>query len=80
MVVDMLTLQDLITFQDISFKLGNGYVMKGNRDHRIRSVIQNLFDLRAQYKKDKNPTQEVIKLIMNSAYGKKRFRNQLKHT
>jgi DNA polymerase elongation subunit (family B) len=70
MVVDMLTLQDLITFQDISFKLGNGYIMKGNRDHRIRSVIQNLFDLRAQYKKDKNPTQEVIKLIMNSAYGK----------
>ena len=61
---------DMITFQDISFKLGNGYVMKGKRDHRIRSVIQNLFDLRAQYKKDKNPTQEVIKLIMNSAYGK----------
>ena len=69
-VVDMLTLQDLITFQDISFKLGNGYVMKGKRDHRIRSVIQALYALRAQYKKDKNPTQEVIKLIMNSAYGK----------
>ena len=70
MVVDMITLQDLITFQDISFKLGNGYIMKGNRDHSVRSVIQNLFDLRAQYKKEKNPTQEVIKLIMNSAYGK----------
>ena len=70
MTVDMITLQDLITFQDISFKLGNGYVMKGKRDHRIRNVIQELFDLRAQYKKDKNPTQEVIKLIMNSAYGK----------
>ena len=70
MVVDMITLQDLITFQDISFKLGNGYIMKGNRDYRVQKVIQRLYDLRNEYKKTGNPTQEVIKLIMNSAYGK----------
>ena len=70
MVVDMITLQDLITFQDISFKLGNGYIMKGNRDYRVQKVIQKLYDLRNEYKKTGNPTQEVIKLIMNSAYGK----------
>ena len=70
MVVDMITLQDLITFQDISFKLGNGYIMKGNRDYRVQQVIQKLYDLRNEYKKTGNPTQEVIKLIMNSAYGK----------
>ena len=70
MVVDMITLQDLITFQDITFKLGNGYIMKGNRDYHVQQVIQKLYDLRNEYKKTGNPTQEVIKLIMNSAYGK----------
>ena len=70
MVVDMITLQDLITFQNIEFKLGNGYIMKGNRDYRVQEVIQKLYDLRNEYKKTGNPTQEVIKLIMNSAYGK----------
>ena len=70
MRVDMITLQDLIEFHDISFKLGNGYIWTGDRDHRIRTEIQKLYDLRAQYKKEGNPTQEIIKLIMNSAYGK----------
>ncbi len=70
MTVDMLTLQDLIRFHDISFTMSDGYVMKGRRDHRIRNEIQKLFNLRAEYKKNKNPTQEIIKLIMNSAYGK----------
>ena len=70
MTVDMITLQDLIRFQDISFKMGDGYYMKGNRDHTIRNVIQDLFNLRATYKKNNNPTQEIIKLVMNSAYGK----------
>ena len=70
MVVDMITLQDLIEFQDISFKLGNGYVWTGSRDYTVRRVIKRLYDLRNEYKKTGNPTQEVIKLIMNSAYGK----------
>ena len=33
-------------------------------------MIQKLYNLRNEYKKTGNPTQEVIKLIMNSAYGK----------
>ena len=70
MFVDMIMLQDLIEFQDISFTFVDGYVMKGNRDHRIREVIKKLYDLRVEYKKNKNPMQEIIKLIMNSAYGK----------
>jgi hypothetical protein len=70
MCVDMIMLQDLIEFQDISFTFVDGYVMKGNRDHRIREVIKELYDYRVQFKKEKNPMQEVVKLIMNSAYGK----------
>ena len=70
MCVDMIMLQDLIEFQDISFTFIDGYVMKGNRDHRIRDEIKKLYDYRVQFKKEKNPMQEVVKLIMNSAYGK----------
>jgi hypothetical protein len=70
MCVDMIMLQDLIEFQDISFTFIDGYVMKGNRDHRIREEIKKLYDYRVQFKKEKNPMQEVVKLIMNSAYGK----------
>ena len=70
MHVDRIMLQDLIEFQDISFTFVDGYVMKGSRDHRIREVIKKLYDLRVEYKKTKNPMQEIIKLIMNSAYGK----------
>ena len=36
----------------------------------IREVIQKLHNLRCEYKKTKNPLQLIIKLIMNSAYGK----------
>ena len=36
----------------------------------VRRVIRDLFDLRNQYKATGNPMQSVIKLIMNSAYGK----------
>ena len=70
MNVDMITLQDLIRFQDISFTMSDGYIMKGRRDFTIRNEIKKLFELRAEFKKKKNPTQEIIKLIMNSAYGK----------
>ena len=70
MRVDMIMLQDLIRFQEISFKLGNGYVWKGDRSNKIRNEIAKLYDLRTQYKKEKNPTEQIIKLIMNSAYGK----------
>ena len=70
MYVDMITLQDLITFQDISFKIVEGYIMKGNRDYRIQTFIKGLFDKRNEFKNNGNPTQLAIKLLMNSMYGK----------
>ena len=70
MYVDMITLEDLIKYHDITFTISEGYIMKGRRDHRIREAITKLFNKRAEFKKAKNPVQETIKLIMNSAYGK----------
>ena len=72
MVVDQIMFEDLIKFHKIEFNVLRGYYWHGNRDHRIRDTIRKLFNLRAQYKKDgkKDGIQQVIKLIMNSGYGK----------
>lgn len=70
MRVDLITLEDLVRFQKISYKVKGGIVYKGERSHRIREVIKDLFEKRAQYKREGNSIQQVMKLIMNSGYGK----------
>lgn len=37
---------------------------------KVRDVISYLYETRNEMKKEKNPCQEVIKLLMNSSYGK----------
>ena len=70
MYVDHITLMDLIKYQEIEFKFIRGYYWDGRRDFSIRDCIKNLFNLRLKYKAEDNPVQEIIKLIMNSVYGK----------
>ena len=82
MILDMIELEDKVKFQNISFDILRGYYWTGNRDHRIRETIRKLFSLRAQYKKQGNSIQQIIKLIMNSGYGKsiqKPIENELKY-
>ena len=70
MVVDNIALEDLIEFQQIEFQVIKGYVWKGNRDYRIQETIQRVFDSRLKYKAEKNPLEQLYKLILNSSYGK----------
>ena len=70
MTVDNITLEDLVKYQGIEGNVIRGYVWSGEKSFLIRDVIKKLFDLRCLYKQEKNPLQEVIKLIMNSCYGK----------
>ena len=70
MVVTDIALEDLIKFQKIEYKVIKGYWWKTSRKHTIRNVIRKLFELRLKYKKEGNSLQEIIKLILNSAYGK----------
>ena len=70
MYVDHITLQDLIEFQNCEIKVLRGYYYDGKRDLKIRDCIRHLFELRLQYKKENNPLQEIIKLLLNSIYGK----------
>lgn len=43
---------------------------KSSKQTLIRDVINYLFDERVRYKAEGNPLQEVIKLVLNSIYGK----------
>ena len=69
-VVDNITLEDWIKFNGLECEIIRGYKWCGQKSFLIREVIQKLHKLRCEYKKTKNPLQLIIKLIMNSAYGK----------
>ena len=70
MVVDNITLEDLIEYQQIEFEILRGYAWFGKRDYTIQKEIRKIFNKRLEYKKQKNPLQQLYKLIMNSCYGK----------
>ena len=67
---DKACLEDLITFHEAEFEVIDGYYFNSGRNNRINVVIEDLYNLRLRLKKDKNPAQMVIKLLMNSMYGK----------
>ena len=68
--VDKTSLEDLMKFQSIQFEVIDGYYFNEGRNDQIKKTIKHLYDLRNILKKDKNPAQMVIKLLMNSMYGK----------
>ena len=69
-VVDNITLEDWVKYNGLECEIIRGYKWTGEKSFLIRDIIQNLHILRCEYKKTHNPLQMVIKLIMNSAYGK----------
>merc|ERR1711977_532238 len=54
----------------IGYTIKRGYYYDEGRNTTIGHVIQELYNLRAKYKREGNPIQAVFKLIMNAAYGK----------
>eukprot|EP01031_Cornospumella_fuschlensis_P026410 gene26410-31912_t len=70
MVVDKITLQDLIEFHQITFTTLQGYYFNEGFNSRICGVIQEIFERRRELKSKKNPAEKLMKLVLNSAYGK----------
>jgi len=70
MYMDHIMMEDLIRYQKCEIKVVRGYYYDGKRDPQIQNIIQELFELRLRYKKEGNPIQEIIKLLLNSVYGK----------
>lgn len=75
--VDSIYLQDLIRYQKIEYESckdehGNtlGVFWVGTKSSLLSETIEKIYNERVELKKKKNPAQEVLKLIMNSSYGK----------
>jgi DNA polymerase elongation subunit (family B) len=60
---------DLEKYCEIEFDILQGYYFDSDRNDTVNKVINNLYNMRKEYKKSGNPFQLVLKLIMNAAYG-----------
>lgn len=70
MRVDNIELEDLIKFQQIEYTIKQGYYWEGVKSDVFSNEMYRIYQLRKEYKKQHNPLQEVLKLLMNSTYGK----------
>lgn len=68
--VDKFTLEDAIKYQDIQYEILEGYYYNEGRNNNICNLVEELYKKRLQLKKDKNPLEEIYKLLLNSLYGK----------
>lgn len=68
--VDNITLKDFLQYQKAKVKILKGYKYDEGFNTNIKELMEKLYNMRKYYKDLENPLQEVIKLVMNSAYGK----------
>lgn len=69
--VDNITLNDWIEFQEIEYEIIDGVYWNEGFNKKMGKVIKKLFKKRLKEKKKGNQAlQQVLKLMMNSAYGK----------
>lgn len=70
--VDRFTLEDLVKHSQITYTILQGYYFNEGRNPKIEETISTLFSERLRIKKadPNNPMQLIIKLMMNSSYGK----------
>lgn len=70
MVADKPTLEDYVNFCGIEFEVVEGLYWNSGGVHEVKDTVVSLNRLRDEYKAAGIPIQEVIKLIVNSSYGK----------
>ena len=69
--IDSRTLEDWERFQKIEYKIIEGVYWNEGFNNKIGQIIRHLYNERARFKQLKNSgMSEIIKLIMNSLYGK----------
>ncbi len=69
-IIDSITLQDYIKFHQIDYEVLDGVYWEGNFNSKMGELINNLFQTRMRYKKDRPALANTIKLMLNSSYGK----------
>ena len=67
---DNTMLEDWVKFHDIDFDIVRGYYYDDGFNNQVNTTIKNLYDGRLKLKAESNPLEKIIKLIMNSSYGR----------
>ena len=67
---DNTMLEDWVKFHDIDFDIVRGYYYNEGFNNQVNTTIKNLYDGRLKLKAEGNPLEKIIKLIMNSSYGR----------
>ncbi|CAK4517080.1 hypothetical protein Ae201684P_021215 [Aphanomyces euteiches] len=62
--------EDIAEFQGVQYTVIEGCYWSDGFNSKIVDTVKELFDERLKLKKQGNPLQEGIKLLLNSAYGK----------
>ncbi|GMF41039.1 unnamed protein product [Phytophthora fragariaefolia] len=70
MIVVKQALEDIVRFQGASYTVIEGIYWNEGFNNRITKTTSKIFNARLKYKAEGNPLQEVLKLMMNSSYGK----------
>ena len=70
LIIDSIALQDLIEFHEIEFDIIKGVYWNEGGNNFLGGVIKNLFQERLKVKDINEPLGEIIKLMLNSVYGK----------
>ncbi|GMF64052.1 unnamed protein product [Phytophthora fragariaefolia] len=70
MIVGKQALEDIVRFQGASYTVIEGIYLNEGFNDQITKTITKMFNARLKYKTEGNPFQEVLKLMMNSSYGK----------
>lgn len=68
--IDKITLEDYINFHDIEFEILKGVYYNEGFNNTIGEVVEKLYNDRMKFKKTNPQMATIIKLILNSTYGK----------
>jgi len=68
--IDKVGLEDAVKFMNIEYSFIGGYYFNEGFNKKCIKLIKKLFQDRLDFKKEDNPIEGVIKLILNSIYGK----------
>jgi DNA polymerase type B, organellar and viral. len=70
-IMDCMTLRNLIEFHQITYEIIDGIYWENHEyDNKFGILVGELFQTRLKYKKEKPALANVVKLLLNSLYGK----------
>jgi hypothetical protein len=69
-IIDSITLEDYINFHKIDYEIIDGVYWDEDVNKKMAVVINELFNQRLKYKKSNPALANILKLMLNSSYGK----------